>query len=40
MVAVVPEYEKEFMQLAKGLGMELQSFGTLVEKGDTLITVV
>lgn len=40
LVAVVPEYEKEFMQMARGLGMELNSIGQLTEKGDKVITVV
>lgn len=40
LVAVVQEYEKEFMTLAKGLGMELTSFGHMTEGEAHLITVV
>lgn len=31
MVAVVPEYEREFMQMARGLGLELTAFGEMRE---------
>ncbi len=39
LVAVVPEYEREFQQVAKGLGLNLTSFGQLVEPGDRVVTV-
>lgn len=39
MVAVVPEYEKEFMQMARGLGLELTSIGQLIEKEDVVVKV-
>ena len=39
MIAVIPEYENEFVQLAKGLGLSLQSFGELTEKGEPLVIV-
>lgn len=37
MVAVVAEYEREFIQIAKGLGLTLQSFGEITEgQGKTI----
>lgn len=39
LMAVVPEYEREFLQFAAGLGFQLQAFGEMVEKGEPLITV-
>lgn len=39
LVAVVREYENEFMQLVRSLGMELQAFGELKEKQEPLIIV-
>ena len=39
LLAIIPEYEGEFRQLARGLGMDLQSFGYLTDKQDILITV-
>jgi selenide,water dikinase len=39
LVAVVSEYEKEFMQMARGLGMELTSIGHLIEKEDEVVRV-
>lgn len=39
LIAVVPEYENEFRQLARSLGMDLQSFGHLTEKKEPLIEV-
>ncbi|MEO0899859.1 MAG: selenide, water dikinase SelD [Bacteroidota bacterium] len=40
LLAVVPEYEREFVQMAKGLGFDLQAFGEMTEAGDNLITVI
>ncbi len=40
LVAVVAEYEREFMQMARGLGLELHSFGSMVAGQDFLIEVV
>ena len=39
LVAVIPEYENEFIQLAKGLGLSLQALGSLTEANDPLIVV-
>ena len=39
LLAVIPEYEGEFRQLARGLGMDLHSFGYLTEAQEKLITV-
>lgn len=41
LVAVVSEYEREFVQMARGLGMKLESFGSIVEpqEGEPLIKV-
>ncbi|MDX1905577.1 MAG: selenide, water dikinase SelD [Bacteroidia bacterium] len=39
LVAVVSEYENEFIQLARGLGLELTSLGYMTEREDALITV-
>ncbi|MEM7370536.1 MAG: selenide, water dikinase SelD [Bacteroidota bacterium] len=39
LVAVVREYEGEFVQLTRSLGMSLQSFGELKEMQDPLILV-
>ncbi|MEO1449014.1 MAG: selenide, water dikinase SelD [Bacteroidota bacterium] len=39
MVAVVPEYEKEFRQMAQGLGFALESFGTMLPKQDKTIMI-
>ena len=40
LVAVVAEYEREFMQMARGLGLELHSFGSMVAGQEFLIEVV
>lgn len=40
MVAVVAEYEREFIQIAKGLGLDLQSFGEITEGQETTIKVL
>ena len=40
MVAVVAEYEREFIQMARGLGLELTSFGEITEDQEKLIEVV
>ncbi|RMG59288.1 MAG: selenide, water dikinase SelD, partial [Bacteroidetes bacterium] len=41
MVAVVPEYEREFVQMSAGLGLHMQAFGELLEPdpGQPLIMV-
>ncbi|TAE56538.1 MAG: selenide, water dikinase SelD [Bacteroidetes bacterium] len=39
LVAVVGEYENEFAQLARSLGIDVQSFGYLTEREERLITV-
>ncbi|MCI4669936.1 MAG: selenide, water dikinase SelD [Bacteroidia bacterium] len=39
MMAVVPEYEREFMQFAQGMGYQLEAFGYMTEPTDPLITV-
>lgn len=39
LVAVIAEYENEFTQLARSLGMDLSSFGYLTPKKDILIEV-
>ncbi len=39
LVAVVPEYEKEFMQMARGLGMVLTSIGHLIERDEVVVKV-
>ena len=41
LVAVVAEYEREFKQLAQGLGLNLESFGEMKEaSGEVLVEVV
>lgn len=40
MVAVVAEYEREFIQIAKGLGLSLQSFGEITEGQEKTIEVL
>ncbi|MBK7937545.1 MAG: selenide, water dikinase SelD [Lewinellaceae bacterium] len=40
LVAVNPEYEQEFKQVAKEEGYDLEPFGFILEKQDILITVV
>ncbi len=40
LVAVVAEYEREFVQMARGQGFELESFGTMTEDRNPLITVM
>lgn len=40
MVAVVAEYEREFIQMAKGLGLTLQSFGEITEGQEKTIEVL
>lgn len=40
MVAVVAEYEREFIQIAKGLGLALQSFGEITEGQEKTIEVL
>jgi selenide,water dikinase len=41
LISVIPEYEREFVQFAKGLGLglELESFGQVTEKKDKLVYV-
>ncbi|MDX2283943.1 MAG: selenide, water dikinase SelD [Bacteroidia bacterium] len=39
LVAVVPEYESEFIQAARSQGIDVQSFGAMAERSDVLITV-
>ncbi|MFK7924585.1 MAG: selenide, water dikinase SelD [Bacteroidia bacterium] len=39
LIAVMPGYDKEFIALTTGLGMELQPIGEMTEPGDLLITV-
>ncbi|MDP5169610.1 MAG: selenide, water dikinase SelD [Bacteroidia bacterium] len=40
LVAVVAEYEREFTQMARGLGLDLESFGTITEGEQKVIKVV
>ncbi len=40
LVAVVAEYEREFKQMAQGLGLELHAFGEITEDQDPMIEVV
>ncbi len=39
MVAVVPEYEREFQQLCRSLGMEITPFGKFVERQEWIVEV-
>lgn len=39
LIAVMPGYDKEFVALTTGLGMELQAIGEMTEAGETLIKV-
>ncbi|MEO0469179.1 MAG: selenide, water dikinase SelD [Bacteroidota bacterium] len=39
LIAVVREYEKEFVQMATGLGMHLTSFGEMIDKEDLVVRV-
>ncbi len=39
LISVVGEYEREFLQMAGGLGYRLKAFGEMVEAEDPLITV-
>lgn len=39
LTAVVPEYENEFIQLARSLGMTLQPIGYMTEQTEPLITI-
>lgn len=40
MVAVVAEYEREFIQMANGLGLSLESFGEITEGQQNMIEVL
>lgn len=40
MVAVVPEYEREFQQLARSLGMELEAFGRFTDLQPHVVKVL
>jgi selenide,water dikinase len=40
LVAVHPAFEADFIAEAKGLGMELTSFGELVELQEVMIQVI